>query len=236
MATAADIIKGSLRLLGAIATGETPSASETADGLSALNDMLDSWSNEGLAVFAREREVFALTPSLQAHTMGTSGTFNTTRPNDIEEVKILSGTLETHVEIINFEQWSQVGIKSTASDIPTQVYIERGFPLLTLNFWPIPSVANSAVIYSRKSLTAFALSSTTVSLPPGYSESLKFNLAVRLAPEFGTAASAEVIAFAMESKDNLKRANLRPQYLDGSEISCMASGNGSATFNFYSGD
>jgi hypothetical protein len=50
VATVRDRIKRAMRLIGAAATGETPSADELADGLTALNAMLSSWSLESLLV------------------------------------------------------------------------------------------------------------------------------------------------------------------------------------------
>ena len=44
METAGDIINGSLRLLGVLAEGETPSADTSQDALRAMNQMIDSWN------------------------------------------------------------------------------------------------------------------------------------------------------------------------------------------------
>ena len=59
--TALEIVTAALRLIGVAATGETLSASESADGLQALQIMLDSWSNQGLMVYARTTETLTLT-------------------------------------------------------------------------------------------------------------------------------------------------------------------------------
>ena len=52
MTTAGDIIDGSLRLLGVLAEGETPSAETAQDALAAMNQMIQSWNTERLAVFS----------------------------------------------------------------------------------------------------------------------------------------------------------------------------------------
>lgn len=50
MAAAQDLIAGALRLIGAIATGETPSAAELQDGRGTLNGIVQSWNiTPGLA-------------------------------------------------------------------------------------------------------------------------------------------------------------------------------------------
>ena len=56
--TAGDQINAALRLIGSLAEGETPSAATSQDALVALNQMLDSWSTERLAVYATQDQVF----------------------------------------------------------------------------------------------------------------------------------------------------------------------------------
>ena len=61
MTTANDQINGALRLIGQLAEGETPSAATSADALTAMNQMLDSWSSERLSVFSTQDQVFTWT-------------------------------------------------------------------------------------------------------------------------------------------------------------------------------
>jgi hypothetical protein len=49
--TGRDLISASLRLIGAIAPGESPEASEASDALGTVNRMLDSWANEPLMLY-----------------------------------------------------------------------------------------------------------------------------------------------------------------------------------------
>ena len=58
MTTAGDQINRALRLLGVLAEGETPSAAVSQDGLTALNQMIDSWNTERLSVFSTQDQVF----------------------------------------------------------------------------------------------------------------------------------------------------------------------------------
>lgn len=48
MTTARDVVAGALRLIGALAAGETPDAPEAADGLDALNRMMHGWKARGV--------------------------------------------------------------------------------------------------------------------------------------------------------------------------------------------
>lgn len=217
MATPRDLIKGSLRLIGAIATGEAPSADEQTDAFNVLNDMLDSWSNEKLTIFQTTTETFPLTIGQQTYSMGPTGNFNTVRPQKIENIGIQqvssANLLELPMKILNQDQWANITIKATTSALPLKVYIEDTYPLLTLYFWPVPSAAVNIVLYSWKPLGSFATVNSVISLPPGYAKALRYNLAMELAPEYGKEPSQVVAMGAAESKENIKRMNVKPLYL-----------------------
>lgn len=179
--------------------------------------MLDSWSTEELTIYAKVREEFSLTVGEQLRTMGVTGNFNTTRPISIEAATIQdqssSGLPEYPLDIIYVQEWAGISFKDVESQLPSKLYVENTYPLLNLYFWPAPNAANKAVIYSLKPLTAFASTATTISLPPGYEEALRFNLAVRLAPEYALNPSEVVMMQAMELKANIKRQNIKPEFL-----------------------
>ena len=48
MATALDVIRRSMRLIGALAEGEVPTAEQAADGITALQAMLGDWETRGV--------------------------------------------------------------------------------------------------------------------------------------------------------------------------------------------
>ena len=82
--TGRDLVSASLRLIGVVASGETPASSEATDGLSALNLLISSWSTDGLLIYAITAETpLTLTAGDGSYTMGTSGDF-TNRPQDQE--------------------------------------------------------------------------------------------------------------------------------------------------------
>jgi hypothetical protein len=233
--TGLDLVSASLRLIGAIAPGETPSASEITDGLSAINRMIDSWSTESLIIYADTREEFTLTVGQQEYTMGPSGDFNTSRP-----LRFLQGTIkvETNTPAVEYqllfaslEEWVMIKQKGLTSNIPSYIYTENSYPLATVSLYPVPSVANKLVLYTQKQLTSIASQATVLSLPPGYEEALVYNAAVRLAPEYGKAPTEIVFAIANESKANIKRLNIKPAYLRVDDALIEP-----ARFNIYTGD
>lgn len=212
--TVRELIKSSLRIIGVIASGETPSADESADALQTLNGILGSWSNQSLLVPSKAREVFTLVVGTQSYTIGTLGTFNATRPIKILSAAVIAaGTdFETPINILTQQQWAEVSNKNF-SGIATAIYPEGTYPLETLNVYPKPEAADQLVIYSTKPLTAFASLNDVITLPAGYDRALKYNLAVELAAEYGKQLPQEVVVIASESKSEIEALNSESVYL-----------------------
>lgn len=217
MATVGDLIKGSMKLLGLTAVGETPSAAELSEGMEVLNQMLDAWSADGLKINSHTRETFSLVASQASYSMGSGGDFNTTRPTYISNVQIVqtaSPNFQLPVEIINEDQYEAITVKETESTIPLKMYPNYTFPTATLYFWPVPSEAKSVVISSFKELTEYSSLVTTISVPPGYLKAMRYNLALDLANEYGAEPGVDVRRGAEQSKAILMRNNAaRPHYM-----------------------
>jgi hypothetical protein len=78
--TALDIITGALRNINALEAGETPGASDTADALQVLNDMVEAWSIDKLMVYSSVENILTFTPGQYQYTVGNpvGGTFTGT--------------------------------------------------------------------------------------------------------------------------------------------------------------
>ena len=234
--TARDVIKRSLRLIGALATGETPTADEQADALAILNDMVESWANDGLMVYQNYRQSFALTSSKQSYTIGATGDFVTDRPLRIADaaIEIVSSTpaLELPIQIMGLQEWAQVLVKTMPGTISTKMFMEDAYPNAKIYLWPIPTVANNLILYTPKVISQFTTVDTIVSLPPGYARAIKYNLAVELAPEFGKTIDDAIMAIAIDSKSDIKRVNTDPVYM----VSDAANMAGRRLFNYLTGE
>lgn len=218
MSTARDIIKGSLRDIGVLATGENPSSEEANDALELLNQMLDSWYNEKLIIYNIVKEEFTLVAGTQSYTIGSGATFNTSRPQKVESALIKDGNTEYQVVEVDLDTWSEIADKTTTSDLPTMFYREGSYPNDTYYFWPVPSAANTLVLHSWKPLAQLAGLSTSLSLPPGYLRAIRSNLGVELCPQFGKEPTPTLSRIAIESKANIKRMNIREYLLDGNPL------------------
>lgn len=234
MSTVSDLIKGSMRLIGVIAAGETPSSSESADALTSLNDMLDSWSNDGFLIYHRVIENLTLVASTASYTIGASGAFNTTRPIRIIDalVKESGSDNEVPIRIYNQDEWVQISDKTLTSTLPQGIYYDPNAALGLIYVWPVPSGGSTLILHSEKPLTTYSAISEDVTLPPGYKKALRYNLAMELAPEYGKAISQDIAMQASESKALIMRTNTRPVYMT-SDVPGLIGSRGS--YNIYTG-
>lgn len=210
MATALDIIKGSMRLLGALEAGATPSGEDTTDALAALNDLLEQLSLERLMIYEVARETFAWPSGQASRTIGATGQLVTGRPERLEDGCFIrdSNGYDYPLRLENLEQYQRHGIK-TQPGIPASIFYSPGFPNGTLYLYPVPDASMTLGLASLKAFTSFALPSTSVSLPPGYKRMLQLNLAVVMAPEWiGRDAKATIQQQARDAKGAVARMNI----------------------------
>lgn len=235
--TVRELIRKSMLLVGTISSGESLSADEAADGLNSLNDLLDSWSTDGLLIPAMVREEFTLVPSTASYTIGTGGAFSTTNPQLIEEARLLdtSGTaFEIPLRIFNDQEYADIKIKTLTTSQAQGIYFQRGAPLSTIYVYPVPSTANKLVLYSKKALSNFASVNDSISLPPGYQRALRYNLALELAVEYGKAPREEIVMMAQDLKAQLIRMNTDPIYLRSDVLGITQDNR--KPFNIYTGE
>lgn len=213
---ARDIIQDALEMLNVYAPGETVDAASMNRGLVVLNDMLDSWSNESLACYTILEQSLTLIPGQSVYTIGPGGDVNGTRP-----IRLITGPGAAYIQdtnknnygvnVVALDQWNLIGSREVNSNVPDTLYYEPSFPLGKLKFFPTPNIGWEAIWDSYLQLGEFPSLDTDVSLPPGYNLALKSNLAVSLQPYFNSAQLSTVVAKnAMDSKGNVKRANIRP--------------------------
>lgn len=208
MATAAELIRGALRLIGQLAEGETPSNETYADSLEALNQMLDAWSIESIVVYARQDQTFTWPANTASRTVGPTGDFVGVRPILVGDGSYFTVGDQTYPLVqINHEQYNAIGDKTTTSSYPVWMYSSMTVPDATLTVYPVPTEALSMHIVSVQELDQPATLVTNLVIPPGYLRAFRFNLACELAAEFGKEPPQWVMKTAMESKNAIERIN-----------------------------
>jgi len=210
MTTAAELIEGSLRLLGVLAEGEQPSVAVMQDSIMAMNQMIQSWDTERLSVFSTQDQVFTWPAYTMSRTIGPTGDFVGNRPIEIDDAtyfKDPSSGLSFGVKLINQQQYDGIAFKTVTSTYPQVLWVNNTFPDMEMTIYPVPIKALEWHIISVETLTEVSSVSTNMYFPPGYLRAFRYNLACELAPEFGVEPSPQVQRIAMSSKRNIKRVN-----------------------------
>lgn len=210
MTTAGEIIKGSLRLIGQLAEGEEPSADTMQDSIMAVNQMIQSWNTERLAVFSTQDQTFIWPPGQATRSIGPTGDFVGNRPVEIDDATYFKDpqtNLSFGIKLINQQQYDGIALKIVVSTYPQVMWVNNTFPNMEMTIYPVPTKALEWHIISVEELTQVTSVATDMYFPPGYLRAFRYNLAMELAPEFGVEPTPQVTRIAMTSKRNLKRIN-----------------------------
>ena len=233
--TAGDQINGALRLIGQLAEGETPSAAASQDSLTAMNQMLDSWSSERLSVFSTQDQVFTWTQGYISRTLGPTGDFVGNRPvllDDATYFRDPSNNISFGIKIINQQQYDGIAVKTVTSTYPQVLWINMDMPNVSMYIYPVPTKALEWHFISVTELVEPATLATSLIIPPGYLRAFRFNLACEIAAEFGVEPPPSVQRIAMSSKRNIKRIN-NPDDVMSLPYSIVAT---RQRFNIYAGN
>lgn len=212
--TALTIINRAMRLIQVLGTDQTPTANDAADGLYALNAMLDAWSIERLMVYHILQQDFAWTVNQASMTIGSGGDFDVSRPTKVVEQGnfLRDGNNNIDYPLIwlgDWDSYQRILLKSSTSSYPQWLYVDTGYPLMTLYLWPVPTMSLTLYLGSWQPLQTFVSLNEAIELPNGYQRAIEYNLALEIAPEYGTAAvvSPRVEKVAATSKMVIKSIN-----------------------------
>ena len=178
-----EIIASALRKLGVLAEGQTPSAQNYADGMMALNTVLSQLRGIGMPLWARSEYTF--TPVTGTYNIGTSQTLNTPFPVRLLQAFRSETNAKIPMEIVGREEFNTLPTSNSGSPIKInyQPFINYG----TVSFWPTPLSTNTTtvtLVYQRP-FQYFTTSTETADFPEEWYNAIIYNLAVRLAPEWG---------------------------------------------------
>jgi len=206
MATAKTITDAAYRLNSILFS----STNQDDNALEALNNMISSWSAEGLLVPYNTTETFTLTIGKSTYTIGSGGDFNTVRPLRIIDAFIRdSGSNDHSVDVSMTRIEYNAIVQKDAKARPTRLYFDPQYPKGKIYFNYEPDTAETLYLTSEKTITEFAALSTTVDLPAFYKEALVYNLAIRLSQELDTQLAQETLGIAIFNKNTIENINAR---------------------------
>ncbi len=226
--TAQDLITGSLRKIGVYAPGEPLSSSEANDALDTLNGLLDILSNEKLAIFNSNENVFTLNAGQYQYQIGTGAAdWNIQRPLRITQcysrLTNTSGGIDFPCEVRPLAEYASISMKQLPGPWPKRAFYNANFPIGTVYLWPAPNQNIQFHMWTDALLQSLSLT-TVLGMPQGYYLGLQWMLAELLCPEYGKPVPPDVVRFSREFKRILKTTNERPQPISSIEAAGMVGG------------
>src|ERR1035437_7552044 len=178
--TAATIVTGAYRLLGAISSEEAfaPQAL-MADGFRRLNMMMGSWALQAFTIPVIGLDVYPLIAgkgsSVNPYTFGPGGDLNAPRPTSVSGAGLLlNNALPDPVEIprglLTDDAYGNIRVKDLTSTLFTNAYYNLTYSggLGSLYLWPVPTdMTNSLVIYWPEQLGLFTSQTASYDMPEG---------------------------------------------------------------------
>jgi hypothetical protein len=194
MPTISEFLTAALAEIRVARAGDVIGPDDMDLALFVFNEYLDALNADGRALYSVDvGPIRTLTPNLQPHTIGPTGTFVvTTRPVEIlaANLTITAASPATRIplNIRDDQWWMDVRSRLIATAHPTDLFYNPTFPNGEINLWPVPTTAYGLELEMRTVLASVIITDT-FSLPPGYQQALRLTMAELLAPAFGQTVS-----------------------------------------------
>jgi hypothetical protein len=211
-------INGALRLIGVLAAGEEASPEEHKDALERLNGMIEGFNIQNLTVSYLQEKTYDAPSSgwTSRITIGniTGNTYIETAPISIASAffRDVSGT-DFPLLPMGENQWSAINYKNVVA-IPTRYFEVYHGVTLDLQFDTIPMDGYVLHLMVKLPYVGNYLPTDNITWDYGFEEMLRYQLAVRLAPEYGVQLRQEVAVIAMELMKNIKNRNATNIFLN----------------------
>jgi hypothetical protein len=224
--TALELITRSMRLINAIAAGEEPEPEDANDALQTLNEMVDGWSTQSLAVYATNNDQFTTTPGKATYTYGIGGEIDAQRPVFVNDAYCIRNGVTTYVRTIDITEYNIIPLKGTSQPLVERLMFINLYPLAEVTLWPVPSESVTIGITAGRVMTRVEGLQTKIILPPGYLRALRYNLAVDLWPEYSNKLTdiTQIRQIANKSLGNIKVTNVDNAEMDYSSVPMVETG------------
>lgn len=234
-----DLIANAMKEIGALAPDETPSGAEQTNVLGKANRLIDRWNTQRLYTYNVGFVNYTLTPNLQPHTIGPTGTFSVTvRPVEIMAAALILNNVTPNVTmpltLRDDTWWANQRVKPLTTSVPTDLYYSPDFPNGSLFLWPIPTTAYGLELETRFILTTLAIGGT-LNLPPGYEDAITLSLAEDICSMFNKIPNPMLTSSAMRARAAIKATNSFSPRISTVDAGMPKSGGVRSDFNFLTG-
>lgn len=182
-------IDAALRTLGVLALDQTPEATQYTNALVKLNGLVGELRVKGLQIFQRTTYTMTLTNGTSSYNIGTGLTLNTPYPLHLLQAIRLDANSSTRVDMDIIANSNFNRLPSNSSGVPIQITYQPKMNMGVVQLWPTPdsySATNVTVqLTYLRPLEYFSSSTDTADFPEEWVSAIIYNLAVRMAPEYG---------------------------------------------------
>lgn len=184
------LITGALRIIGAIAQGETPTVAQVNEASEALNFLVKALEADGMPLWAVKQYNVPLVTGTVSYRIGLSQTIATPKPLKISQAFLhdTSSGIDIPMTQLTRADYNSLGNKTTTGT-PIQFFYDVQNTYGDLYLFPVPD-ANAetnkvvTIVYQRP-FEDFDVSTDEPDFPQEWFDTIKFMLADRLAPEYG---------------------------------------------------
>lgn len=184
-----EIIEASLRKLGVLAEGQVPSSDNYTTATYALNALLAEFRTLGMPLWERRLYSFSPTASVTAYNIGSGETLDTPYPLKIFQAYRIDSASSSRVQMDIIADYNFNMLPSNSSGTPIQLTYTPRVNYGVLKLWPTPdtnAASNSTItIVYQRPMEYSGNSTQTLDIPEEWLNAVIYNLAARLAPEWG---------------------------------------------------
>jgi hypothetical protein len=169
-----EIIQRAFRIVGALPLGESLSAEQLSQGITALNDMVKSWQTKNIFLWTRRRQTISLTATTASYSVPTDPPFIA-----IDSAWFVNGSDLDPLEVISFRKYEDISNKTHPGEPVCVAYDQRS----TVYVWPVPDANGTMNLFTVTTAKDWDTTTATGDFPAKWTEALVFNLAHRLSFE-----------------------------------------------------
>lgn len=187
-----EIIASSLRLLGQLGEGLTPSAEDYFNCAQSLNMMIKAWMTNGLQLWKVTDVMVALVAGQSVYTIGPTGDVISDRPLRIIQAFRRDNTinsLDIELSIWSRSEYMNIGNKLTPAAMPTAVYYQPTMGNGTLYVYPTPFTplitGDIVHLIAHLPISDVVSAASVPEFPNEWFQCLKWGLAAEIGLEYG---------------------------------------------------
>lgn len=217
--TRSQIIEDALRKVGGLSEGHVMSAYQEANGVSALNTLVNSWQTKGAFLWTEVLQSTSITANDYDYSIPAAPT--TAAPYiSIDKAFIRDGNQDFNLEIKSWRDYQDIFRKDITGQ-PSVLAVD--YANRTMYLWCVPEKAYSLYTYGIVKLKDFDSDTAQGDIPSRWQRALMFGLAYDLSFEYPM-AQGERTALKIEAAE---------AFMDGKNTESMSSSDNNSVASCY---